>query len=84
MAWTTAIPVTAISYTWGAVYGGRFTSAPLLAVVSDALAAVDTASPSNIRDGTIFPGRWGLCRMSPSDTRHQWNRASTQQLRVLV
>lgn len=84
VAWTTATPVTAISYTLGAVYGGRFSSAPLLAVVSDGLAAVTLTSPSNIRDGTIIPGRWGLCRMSPSDTRHQWNRASTQQLRVLV
>ena len=84
VAWTTAIPVTAISYTWGAVYGGRFSSAPLLAVVSDGLAAVTLTSPSNIRDGTLVPGRWGLCRLSPSETRHQWNRASTQQLRVLV
>lgn len=83
VAWTTAVPVVASDYVSGAVYGARFASAPPLAVLSDALAATTLTSPSNVRDGTILPGRWALCRLLP-DTRHQWNRASTQQLRVLV
>ena len=84
VAWTTATPVTALEYTSGDVYGGRFNSSLTLAFVSAALAAVDTASPSNIRDGTIFFFLWGLCRINPVDTRAQWWRASTQQIRVLV
>ena len=83
VAWTTAVPVVASTYVSGAVYGARFASAPPLAVLSDALAATTLTSPSNVRDGTIFPGRWALCRLLP-DTRAQWYRASTQQLRVLV
>ena len=83
VAWTTAIPVVASTYVSGAVYGARFASAPPLAVLSDALAATTLTSPSNVRDGTILPGRWALCRLLP-DTRAQWYRASTQQLRVLV
>ena len=83
VAWTTAVPVVASTYVSGAVYGARFASAPPLAVLSDALAATTLTSPSNVRDGTILPGRWALCRLLP-DTRAQWYRASTQQLRVLV
>ena len=83
VAWTTAVPVVASTYVSGAVYGARFASWPPLAVLSDALAATTLTSPSNVRDGTIFPGRWALCRLLP-DTRAQWWRASSQQLRVLV
>ena len=83
VAWTTAAPVVASTYVSGAVHGGRFASSPPLAVLTDALAAVLATSPSNVRDGTILPGRWALCRLLP-DTRAQWYRASTQQLRVLV